>query len=84
MLTQRWLWLQRYIAGQNWATKIRDITHNAPWIPRAPRVSVFLTSPGAPRCAGGGPYKPEALREHDDFKHSYPQSQGTPQAPSTA
>jgi hypothetical protein len=51
----KWLWLQRYIAGQNWATKIRDVTHNAPLSPGSRRVSIFLTSPSAPASAPTGP-----------------------------
>ncbi len=68
----KWGWLQRYIAGRNWETKVRDITQDAPVDPtvqtRAALVSVT-------QRATVGPYRPEALRKHDDFKHLYPGSQ---------
>jgi uncharacterized protein (DUF2235 family) len=64
----KWGWLQRYIAGMNWETKVRDITHDAPVDPTV-KTRAGLTS--VTQCSAAGPYRPEALRRHDDFKDLY-------------
>lgn len=69
----KWRWLQRYVAGKNWETKVRDITHNAPV---DPTVKTRAGLPVVAQCAAVGPYRPEALRKHDDFKQLYPPAQG--------
>jgi uncharacterized protein (DUF2235 family) len=61
----RWRWLRRFIAAKNWETKIRDIPHNAPL---DPTVTVRAGLAQVTQCASVGPYRPEALRDHDEFK----------------
>ena len=68
----KWGWLQRRIGGMNWPTKIRDITHDAPV---HPTVQTRFGLPEVAQCASAGPYRPEALRSHDDFKQQYPPAQ---------
>ena len=68
----KWGWLQRRIGGMNWPTKIRDITHDAPV---HPTVQTRFGLPEVAQCASAGPYRPEALRSHDDFKQLYPPAQ---------
>jgi uncharacterized protein (DUF2235 family) len=65
----KWAWLQRYVAGKNWETKFRDITHDAPV---DPTVTTRAGFPEVTQCAAVGPYRPDALRKHDDFKQLYP------------
>lgn len=65
----KWGWLQRYIAGKNWETKVREIRHDAPV---DPTVESRAGLPKVTQCANVGPYRPDALREHDDFAHLYP------------
>jgi hypothetical protein len=64
----KWGWLQRYVVGKNWETKVRDITHDAPV---DPTVKTRADLPSVTQCATVGPYRPDALRNHDDFKHLY-------------
>jgi uncharacterized protein (DUF2235 family) len=64
----KWGWLQRYIAGKNWETKVRDISHDAPV---DPTVTTRAGLPEVTQCAIVGPYRPEALRRHDDFRQLY-------------
>ena len=64
----KWGWLQRYVAARNWETKIRDMNHEAPV---DPTVKTRAALPKVTQCAGVGPYRPEALRSHDDFKNYY-------------
>ena len=64
----KWGWLQRYIAAQNWETNIREMNHQAPV---DPTVKTRAALDKVTQCAGTGPYRPEALRNHDDFKHYY-------------
>jgi Uncharacterized alpha/beta hydrolase domain (DUF2235) len=63
-----WGWLQRYIGGLNWEMKIRDIAHDAPV---HPTVKTRAELSELTQCAAIGPYRPEALRNHDDFRHLY-------------
>jgi uncharacterized protein (DUF2235 family) len=70
----KWRWIRRYIAGKDWKTKMRDITHDAPVDPTV-RMRADLVQ--VPQCASVGPYRPEALRHHDEFMHLYPQTQAT-------
>jgi hypothetical protein len=69
----KWRWPQRYVAGKNWETKVRDITHDAPV---DPTVKTRAGLPAVAQCAAVGPYRPEALCRHDDFKQLYPPAQG--------
>jgi hypothetical protein len=71
----KWSWLQRYVAGKNWETKIRDIPPDAPIDPTV-KTRAALTQ--VTQCASAGPYRPEALRGHDDFKHLFPQTEASP------
>jgi hypothetical protein len=64
----KWAWLQQYIAAQNWETKIREMNHQAPV---DPTVKTRAALSKVTQCAGMGPYRPEALRNRDDFKHYY-------------
>lgn len=64
----KWGWLQRYIAAQNWETKIREMNHEAPV---DPTVKMRAALDKVTQCAGTGPYRPEALRNHNDFKQYY-------------
>ena len=64
-----WDWLRRYIAGRNWETKVREVTHDAPV---DPTVAVRAGLASVTQCAAIGAYRPEALRKRDDFKHLYP------------
>ena len=68
LLAQRFWGLFARIAKLRWATQLREIDHNATV---HPSVLERFNLPDAPQCAGSGPYRPEALRAHDDFKHFY-------------
>jgi uncharacterized protein (DUF2235 family) len=61
----KWGWLQRYIAAKNWETKIRDITHDAPL---DPTVLIRADLSAVTQCSKVGPYRPDALQNHDEFK----------------
>ena len=65
----KWGWLQRLVANQNWEIKIRTITHDAIV---HPTVETRFALPSVIQCADVGPYRPEALRNHDKFKDRYP------------
>jgi Uncharacterized alpha/beta hydrolase domain (DUF2235) len=66
----KWSWLQKLIARENWETKIRMIGEQAK-VHSTVRLRFDL--PAIVQCAGGaGPYRPDALRGHDDFKQYYP------------
>jgi len=65
----KWRWLQSRIAGMNWPTKVRDVTHDAPV---HPTVRARFQLAEVTQCTSVGPYRPEALRNHDDFKQLYP------------
>jgi uncharacterized protein (DUF2235 family) len=65
----KWRWLQRFVASQNWETKVRVIDPEAlvdPTVTTRARLSSVV------QCASVGPYRPEALRNHNDFKQLYP------------
>jgi hypothetical protein len=64
----KWVWLQRHIAAQNWETKIREINNKAPV---DPTVKTRAALAKVTQCASVGPYRPEALRNHDDVKQYY-------------
>jgi hypothetical protein len=59
----------------NWETKVRDMTHDAPV---DPTVTERFALPEVMQCAGVGAYRPEALGNHDSFKHLYPGGQAAP------
>jgi uncharacterized protein (DUF2235 family) len=65
----KWKWLRRYVRDLNWSQQIRDITHDAAV---HPTVADRFALPEVAQCASVGPYRPEALRQHDRFKHLYP------------
>ncbi|MGY3361901.1 hypothetical protein ACVWZK_008564 [Bradyrhizobium sp. GM0.4] len=71
----KWRWLQRYIAGMNWETKVREMTHDAPLDPTVKTRAGLLK---VIQCANVGPYRPEALRNHDDFKQYYKRAETHP------
>lgn len=68
----KWRWLQQYVAGMNWETKVGDSMHDAPV---DPTVKARAGLPEVRQCAVVGPYRPEALRRHADFKQLYPPAQ---------
>ncbi|MBN8990647.1 MAG: DUF2235 domain-containing protein [Rhizobiales bacterium] len=60
--------LRKLLAGRNWEVKIRTIDDKA----RVhPTVDQRFTYPSVAQCAGGGPYRPAALRDHEKFKALY-------------
>jgi len=64
--TPAWLrWLTR---GRTWPVAIRD---PKPIATLHPSVAERFALDSVPRQGGEGPYRPEALRNHDDFKHLY-------------
>jgi hypothetical protein len=80
-------WLQRLIAGQNWEMSIGLFHAETHW-----ETTVRVIDPGAivdptvttragltavVQCASVGPYRPEALRNHNDFKQLYLPIAGT-------
>jgi len=74
----KWRWLQSRVAGMNWETKVRGITHDAPV---DPTLTTRFALPEVTQCANVGPYRPEALRKHDDFKHLYQGDLTSPASP---
>jgi hypothetical protein len=64
----KWGWLQRLIAGQNWETTVRVID---PGAIVDPTVTTRAGLTAVLQCASVGPYRPEALRNHNDFKKLY-------------
>lgn len=66
----KWSWLQKFVARQNWETKIRAIDADAKV---HPMVRARFDLPIVMQCvAGTGPYRPDALAHHEDFKRYYP------------
>jgi uncharacterized protein (DUF2235 family) len=66
----KWSWLRNLVGRQNWQTKIRDI--NAAGKVH-PTVQQRFDLPYVVQCAAGlGPYRPDALVHHEDFKRYYP------------
>jgi len=60
--------LARLMSSKNWAIKIREIDPEAPI---HPSVAERFELASAPKCDGSGPYRPEALRNHKQFRHYY-------------
>jgi hypothetical protein len=56
--------VRQKILSLNWPVKIRDIKPDAPV---HPTVRERFALPEAVQCAGFGKYRPEALKDHDDF-----------------
>jgi len=52
----------------NWPEEMRPISHDAPV---NPSVRERFKLRNVVQCAGHGPYRPEALRHHDEFKTYY-------------
>lgn len=71
----KWGWLQLYIAGKNWETKVREMTHDAPV---DPTVKTRAGLPKVTQCARVGAYRPDALAHHGDFKGYYPPASTSP------
>ncbi|TAI60328.1 DUF2235 domain-containing protein [Bradyrhizobium sp. Leo170] len=67
----KWRWLQRRVGNMNWEIEVRQIQHDAPV---HPIVSERFELASVAQCANVGPYRPEALKQHDAFKHFYQQS----------
>jgi uncharacterized protein (DUF2235 family) len=64
-----WLgFLKAQVELLNWPEEMRSISHDAP-VHSSVRERFQLTS--VVQCAGYGPYRPEALRHHDEFKSYY-------------
>jgi hypothetical protein len=66
--------LDAYVANQNWEAKVRVID------PEERVESTIKTRAGhstVVKCATVGPYRPEALRDYNDFKQLYPSVAGT-------
>jgi uncharacterized protein (DUF2235 family) len=64
-----WLgFLKGQLTRLNWPEEIRTITHDAPV---HPSVRERFKLVNVVQCAGHGPYRPEALRQHDEFKTYY-------------
>ena len=81
----KWPWLQRFIALQNWETKVRTIDAVAK---PHPKVRMRFDLPTVVQCAAGVvPYRPDALAHHDEFKHYYsspvPEAGTAPAGPNT-
>lgn len=74
----KWSWLQRAIATKNWETKVRDIKPDAPV---DPTVTTRFALAEVTQCADVGSYRPEALRQHDNFRHLYLGNQTSPASP---
>lgn len=62
-------WFDKIIARRNWEVKVRDNPVDA-------RVHSTVEQrfllPSVVQCAGVGPYRPVALKNHDKFKALYP------------
>jgi uncharacterized protein (DUF2235 family) len=57
------------ILSLNWPVKIREIKHASPV---HPTVQERFALNAVLQCSGSGAYRPEALKDHDDFKQLYP------------
>jgi uncharacterized protein (DUF2235 family) len=62
-------WLKGLITRGGWEVKVRNIDPKAP-IDRT--VEQRFALPSVIQCAGTGPYRPRALKDHDKFKSLYP------------
>jgi uncharacterized protein (DUF2235 family) len=60
--------LRRFTSGLGYAVEVRPINKAAPV---HASVAERFDLPWVPQCGGSGPYRPEALRNHDRFKHHY-------------
>ncbi|MGM4922582.1 DUF2235 domain-containing protein [Tardiphaga sp. 804_B3_N1_9] len=65
----KWRWLQQVLARQNWETKIRTID---PGAKVHPTVQQRFDLPLVVQCAKVGPYRPDALEDHEQFHQYYP------------
>lgn len=61
-------WLRTLTGKLNWRVAPRD---PKPMATLHESVGIRFALPSVPRQGGEGPYRPEALRNHDDFKHLY-------------
>jgi hypothetical protein len=61
-------WLLPYIGSLTYSVKIREIKPDARVHPTV--VERFALK-SVTKCAGSGPYRPEALAQHDEFKAYY-------------
>jgi Uncharacterized alpha/beta hydrolase domain (DUF2235) len=74
---EEWLpkFLRKHLAGPKWEVKVRTITHDGPV---HPTVRERFVLDHVVQCEGSGPYRPEALKSHDDFKGYYPPPASSP------
>jgi hypothetical protein len=63
-----WEWVRPLAVIAEWRTEIREIRPDATL---HPTVAERFALADVKRCAGFGPYRPEALRNHDDCKARY-------------
>ena len=61
-------WLRPFTNSLGWTTKIREINSEAPV---HPTVQERFQLAHVLQCAGSGPYRPEALRNHEKFRAYY-------------
>ncbi len=61
-------WLRLLKSRLGWKIKIREINPEAPV---HPTVEERFQLTQVPQCAGSGPYRPEALRNHEKFRAYY-------------
>lgn len=61
-------WIRPYAGAAEWKVEIREIHPEAPV---HPTVSERFTLREVEQCAGFGPYRPEALRDHTVFRSHY-------------
>lgn len=64
-------WLRWLVKGKSWEVEVRPIAHDAPV---HPTVCDRFALETVVQCAGHGPYRPEALKAHDEFRERYPQN----------
>lgn len=63
-----WSWLQRLLASYTWKVELRPISHDAPVHPTVRERFALST---VAQCVKIGAYRPEALRQHNEFKTLY-------------
>ena len=64
----KWKWLQSLIAKRSWEVQVRTIDPHAPV---HPTVDTRFALPIVVQCSGFGAYRPEALKNHEKFRHFY-------------
>lgn len=64
----KWKWLQNLVASYNWEVELRPIVHDAPVHETVTKRFALAV---VTQCSKVGSYRPEALRNHDEFKELY-------------